>query len=323
MNTGFVAVAGGDGFVGSHVVVGLARSGMRVRLLESAPLRRPEVRRLLDAGAVELHPFQLADGDSGDCARALEGATALVHLRYRMPNAPEGLARLAEEAAINCADTSRLLAAAERAAVGHVCFASSTSVYAPSGRRVDEKAPTRTEPAYAAAKLMQEQAVDEWSRRTSGVGTVLRLSTVYGPGETVARAIPNFIRSAVLGAHITVNSSGLFDPVYVGDVALAIRLALTNPAPGVFNIGSGQTWPVLEVARLVLAVAGSSAPIETREASGEERALPDVTLATRRLGFRAPTPLRAGLAAEIAWFLDEQLRSSGTGRASAVTGRPG
>jgi nucleoside-diphosphate-sugar epimerase len=305
VNSAFVAVAGGDGFIGSHVVVSLARSGMRVRLLEYAPPRRAEVRKLVDAGVVELNPFQPADGANGDCTRALEGATALVHLRYRMPRAPEGPARLAEEVAINCADTSQLLAAAERAGVGQVCFASSTSVYTLSGHRVDENAPTRTEPAYAAAKLIQERAVEEWSRRTSGAGTVLRLSTVYGPGETVARAIPNFIRHAILGSHITVNSSGLFDPVYVADVALAIRLALTNPAPGVFNVGSGQTWPVLEVARLVVAIARSQAPIETREAAGEERALPDVTLATRRLGFSAPTPLRAGLTAEIEWFRND------------------
>jgi nucleoside-diphosphate-sugar epimerase len=276
------------------------------------------VRKLLDAGAVELNPFQSGQATDGDCARALEGATALVHLRYRMPRAPEGPARLAEEAATNCADTSQLLAAADRAEVGHVCFASSTSVYAVSGRRVAEDAPTRSQPAYAAAKLIQERAVEGWSCRTAGVGTVLRLSTVYGPGETVARAIPNFIRSAILGSHITVNSSGLFDPVYVGDVALAVQLALSNPAQGVFNIGSGQTWPVLEVARLIVAIAGCPALIETREASGEERALPDVTLATRRFGFRAPTPLQAGLASEIAWFRDHQLSASGVGRLSAA-----
>jgi nucleoside-diphosphate-sugar epimerase len=320
VNRAFVAVAGGGGFVGSHVVVALARAGMRVRLLESAVPHRPEVKRLLDAGVVELCTFQSAERGDGHCARALEGATALVHLRYRMPSAPEGPARLAEEAEINCADTFQLLAAAEKAEVGHVCFASSTSVYAPSRRRVDELAATRTEPAYAAAKLMQERAVVEWSRRTSSVGTVLRLSTVYGPGETVERAIPNFIRSAVLGSHITVNSSGLFDPVYVGDVALAVLLALSHRASGIFNIGSGQTWPVLEVARLVVAIVGSWAPIETRRGSGEDRPLPDVTLATSRLGFRASTPLQAGLAAEIAWFRDDLLRS-GAGRSSSVIGR--
>jgi nucleoside-diphosphate-sugar epimerase len=311
LSPGFVAVAGGDGFIGSHVVAALARSGMRVRLLESAPARRPEVRRLLDAGAVEVYLLQPADGDNGDWTLALEGATALVHLRYRMPRAPEGPARFAEESATNSADTSQLLAAAERAGVSHVCFASSTSVYASSGRRVAETAPTRAESAYAAAKLMQERAVEEWSRRTSGVGTVLRLSTVYGPGETVSRAIPNFIRSAIAGTPLTVNSSGLFDPVFVGDVALAVRLALTKPTPsGVFNIGSGQTWPALEVARLVAGIAGSPAPIEVREAPGEGRSLPEVTRARRRLGFQALTPLQAGLTAEIAWFRDNDFHQA-------------
>jgi len=62
----------------------------------------------------------------------------------------------------------------------------------------ETEAPSPETP-YAIAKLAAEETVQLLCAAAGSTASILRYATVYGPGETVPRAIPNFIRAVLAG----------------------------------------------------------------------------------------------------------------------------
>lgn len=271
-----VAVTGGGGFIGSHLQ-----------------------RHLLQAGAV-------VETVNATTPPPLRGLDAVVHLGYRRPAAHGFRSRLRDELRTNLLDTMRLLEAAAEGGVGHVCFASSTRVYASATRGAAEDGPIGDElTPYALAKLEQEACLLRWAHMTGGRATVLRLATVYGPGETVDRAIPNFIRAVLAGREPVVDGAGrtAFEPVFVEDVVEAVICALVRRPNGIFNVGTGIGHAPRAVASLVIRLCGADCRvIENRAVADRGGAISDVSRAAAELGFRARTPLDIGLRREIDWL---------------------
>jgi nucleoside-diphosphate-sugar epimerase len=238
----------------------------------------------------------------------------LVHLRYQPTPATNFATRVEREVELNLTPTTTLLEAAQ-SNVDFVCFASSAMVYTPPAKGVTESGPVGENVSpYALIKLSQEACVRDWSSRTGRPASILRLGTVYGPGETVSRAIPNFIRAVLSGTQPVVNGQGLepFDPIYIADVVEALIRSLERGADGTFNIGSGRGRSPVELARLVIRLCRADLGV-TEDLGAEDRGGPvgDVSRAWDVLGFRAATPIEVGVAAEIAWMRSRQAPRSG------------
>ncbi len=235
---------------------------------------------------------------------ALEGCDSLIHLRYEPPVSTEPARALVEEISANLVTTAELLAAADRAGVEWCAFASSVSLYDPSAREASESDPPRRDPApYARVKAWSEDLFRGWERlrRTA---CSLRLSTVYGPGETGHRAIPAMIEAALAGRPLRVDAEGSasFDPVFVLDVARAFTLAAEQRATGTFNIAGGHPVEVQTVARTIVALTGSTSTVDiVQSATGGQRPTCDIKRACENLGFTPSVPLEAGLTLEIDW----------------------
>lgn len=305
-----IAVTGGGGFIGEHVLRHLLAAGAEVELLGPTPLKRPMVSSLVANKVVGYLPAALT-ADRADLAEALHDCDSLVHLHYARPPVKGFWSRVVDEVNANLLLTLRLLDAAELARVGQVCLASSVQVYTPPARGVAEDGPVGWPVSpYGLVKIEQESFFRMWGQRAGRPASILRLSTVYGPGETVDRAIPNFIRAAQAGTQPVVSGLGaaVFDPVYVGDVAEAISLALANRACGTFNIGTGRGWSSREVAALVIRLCQADCDI-AEDLAEPDRGGPvcDVSRAESVLGFKAATPLEVGLQHEIDWLHDPAL----------------
>lgn len=192
-------------------------------------------------------------------------------------------------------------------------FTSTARVYPTTGLN-REDGPLAPTDAYALAKLWQEELVRAWSADTRRPATVLRLTTVFGPGEPIRRAIPNFIRDALLGRPPRVEGDGSqpFAPVDVADVVATIRTAVERRARGAFNLG-GSPLPVAEAARMVAELCGLGSAIAPCPFLRQRpNPLCDTSRASAELGFR-PHPLREGLAREVDWFRSLGRQSAGGG----------
>jgi UDP-glucose 4-epimerase len=302
-----IALTGGGGFIGSHLVARMVAAGMDVTLVGPDTGKSRYVASLVARGAVKFFRCDGTFGDEDLLPRVLEGTDALVLLRYVMPTPASLPQRMLDEFDVNVAPTIRLLRAALDS-TPHIVFASSVSVYGePERPHVREDDTPRPLTPYAVAKLACEHAIAHLAAAAGRSATILRYATVYGPGETVPRAIPNFIRATLSGAQPRVNGSGLDerDYVHVADVVDATLAAMRRRASGVYNVGTGIGTATVDVARLVIRATGSSvAPVcaGARESLPPSRIICDTEAARSGLGFVARRSLAQALPEEIGWF---------------------
>jgi nucleoside-diphosphate-sugar epimerase len=306
-----LAVLGADGFVGSRVTQTALAAGAEVAAI---CVRSPW--RLEQLGVVPSRLVQVEDGcwwdryGLGTVIGALSGADALALLAYEPPERREGPDALKHELRVNAGGAAHVAELAEILGV-RVVFASSADVYGPgAGSPVDESVEPRPVTPYAAAKLVAEERLAEASN-----AVCLRLSTVFGPYEHAARAIPAFMRALAAGEQPVVHGDGsdVRDYAYVGDVADAIVRCALDPAAfeaaaPVVNVGSGTGRSTLEVLDAVAAAMGVPAdPRHVRSERPPSRLVLDVSRARAALGYENRTSFEEGLAAEAAAMAQEAL----------------
>jgi len=163
---------------------------------------------------------------------------------------------------------------------------------------------------YDEAKRFSEAAVMAY-HRYHGVNThLVRIFNTYGPRlqSNDGRVISNFLMQALRGEPLTVYGDGSQTRsfCYVSDLIEGIvRLSRSNEATPV-NIGNPVEWTILECAREVLAVTGSTAQVEFNDLPVDDpaRRKPDISKAKALLGWEPKVSLREGLEKSLSFFED-------------------
>jgi dTDP-glucose 4,6-dehydratase len=153
-------------------------------------------------------------------------------------------------------------------------------------------------------------------RNSHGVDTaIVRIFNTFGPRMRPrdGRAIPTFIRQALVNEPITVAGDGsqTRSVCYVDDLIEGILRLLDCGHPGPMNIGNPQELTVLELAERIRALAGSSSPIVFVPRPQDDPTVrqPDIGLARHTLGWEPKVDIDDGLARTIHWFREhKQLR---------------
>ena len=230
---------------------------------------------------------------------ALEQVEVVAHLGGEVLRAADPAAdHLLRSVQVNVEGTAHLLAALPRSLAGF-CYASTLDVYgSPTSCPVREDHLPRPGTYYAASKLAAESLLGVWSARAGVPLAVLRLSHVYGPGDTSAKAIPSFLRACMRGQRPVVlgDGSDVRDYVYVDDVADAVARAVERRAAGIFNVASGAGTSIRELLSIVQAVTGAEAEPEWRPASRPPSTIVlDITRARTVLEWEPRIALAEGL----------------------------
>lgn len=159
--------------------------------------------------------------------------------------------------------TARLLAAAIRAGVKRFIYLSTAHVYAsPLVGTITEDACPRNQHPYATSHLAGENVVLGASQRGQIEGIVLRLSNAFGAPmhkdvNCWALLANDLCRQAVRDGTMILRTSGLQqrDFIAISQVCRAIDHLSSCEAdalpPGIFNVGSGVSQSVLELAQLI------------------------------------------------------------------------
>jgi UDP-glucose 4-epimerase len=267
-----VAVTGGAGFLGSHVVEELLRRGHRVHAVDD--LSGGSVQNL---AAVATHPrlrVTVASVAEPATAQAVcAAADAVLHFAgvvgvRRLADDPLGVMQ-ANQRSAEC-----VFAAAAAARIG-VLFSSSSEVYG-RGRvpfaedePVSPGVPEGPRGSYACAKAYAEWLAFGHAARAGMPVVVARLFNTVGPRQTGdhGMVLPRFVQQARAGLPLTVYGDGRQTRCFahVGDVARALLdLAAAPAAVGrIVNVGSDDEIAVRALAELVRARSGSRSPIET------------------------------------------------------------
>ena len=307
---GQALVTGGAGFVGSHVVAGLIAQGTRVRVVDNLSTGREH--NLADS-SVEFVAGDIRDPEV--LSAAMQGVRWVFH-QAAMVSVPASMDDPLGCYEVNLQGTLRVLWAAYQAGVQRVVVASSAAVYGEASVPVEEESPKRPLSPYASSKLAMEQAAQLFTR-AYGLPTVcLRYFNAYGPRQRpdspYAAVIPAFIGAMLEGRPATIHGEGdqSRDFVYIGDVVRANLLAAERPEAtgGVFNIGSGVSVTILELAGFLQGLFPQApAPIHGPSREGDIRFSKAVMdRAAQALGYRPEVGMLEGLRSTVEWFRQER-----------------
>jgi len=174
---------------------------------------------------------------------------------------------------------------------------------APESLPIAEDAPLRPGNPYAFSKVAAEEACRYYAKDFGVPTIILRPFNIYGPGQDERFLIPTLVKQALAPDVETVelaDGEPRRDYVHLDDVARAVVVAaLRREKAGVFNVGSGRSHSVMEVARLILDAAGVAKPVVDRRQTRPNEIMDtvaDISAAARGLGWRPRTSLEAGLA---------------------------
>jgi UDP-glucuronate decarboxylase len=97
-------------------------------------------------------------------------------------------------------------------------------------------------------------------------------------------------------------------------------MAFEGQLPGAVNLGNPNELTVGDLVKRVIAMTGSRSAVVRRPLPVDDprRRKPDITRATKLLGWQPRTNLEAGLKSTVAWFADEQERERSQNRKAAL-----
>jgi len=170
---------------------------------------------------------------------------------------------------------------------------------------VAEDAPAEPHSPYTASRLLAERLCRDYHRDYAVPVDVLRIFNAYGPGQRGDFVVPVVVAGALAGRIELAAPDPRRDFVHVDDVACAFALAATRTTAtcDVFNVGTGTSRSIAEVAETAARIAGRGAPVVYTGARREHDvadARADAGKAARILGWRPSIRFEDGLAALIA-----------------------
>jgi dTDP-glucose 4,6-dehydratase len=145
--------------------------------------------------------------------------------------------------------------------------------------------------------------------RYHGLNTrIVRIFNTYGPRMRIGdgRVVPNFITQALKGEPLTVYGEGeqTRSFQYVDDLVVGIQRLLESEEHLPVNIGNPHEMTVLQFAKKILELTGSTSPIVYKPLPQDDPQVrqPDITKAKKILGWEPKVNLEEGLAKTIEYF---------------------
>jgi UDP-glucose 4-epimerase len=306
-----IAVTGGAGFIGSHVVDVLADAGNDVLVIDDFSTGREEnLERQRRNPNVTVERADITDAPT--MLRLLRGVDLVYHLAVQCLRV--SLYDPTYVHAVNATGTLNLCIAAREQNVKRFVYVSSSEVYG-SARRVPmrEDHPLHPTTPYAASKLAGEAYALSFANTHGLSVVVVRPFNAYGPREhhegASGEVIPRFTLRAMCGEAPVIFGDGeqTRDFTWVEDTAAGIVRAGTcdRLAGKVVNIAFGQEVTIRRVAELVLQAVGRTdlSVVHAEDRPGDvRRHFADVSRARRLLGISPSVSIEEGISRYVAWL---------------------
>ncbi len=297
-------VTGGAGFIGSCIVEKLVKKGEKVRVLDNFSTGKMKY----------LTPFKnkikIIKGDVRslqDVKKAVKGVDYIIHLAaFRSVEQSVEQPKLVYDN--NVTGTINILEQAKSESVKKVVFASSSSVYGDVKTSKSQKEPDSDfailQSPYALGKLTAEKYCELYSDVYNLPTICLRYFNVYGPNmnsNKYSLVMESFIEGIKQSKAVEIHWDGKQsrDFIFVEDVAdITISSALKkNISHGVYNIGSGCAFSVLEILSTLEKIAGKKVKriSKPKRAGDVRKTLSNVNKAKKEISFRVKTNLEQGI----------------------------
>ncbi len=280
-----IAVTGGRGFVGSHLVSALRAAGHGVRTLDLA--------NGLDVCNSQVVHSALAD------------AQVVVHLAawadlYEAHRDPVRAVR------VNVFGTAVVAGAAQVLGL-RLVHGSTACVY---GNQLAYPTPESAVPnpteIYAQTKLAAEQVIQGFISSHNLDATIVRFPGVYGEGLRGALAIARFFERAASDGVLEVHGNGLQTrtPIHVDDLVGGLLRIIERPdVHGLMNLGTSEEVSAVELAHRIRAIVGRGRVEHVAQRLPQTyREIVDWSKAREVLGWKPEISLDEGLLRVWRWW---------------------
>ncbi len=293
-----VFIAGGGGFIGSHLVDTLLKRGDQVFVYDSfvtGSLENLPIHSQLTVETADVLNFE-------DLSQALchFGPDVVVHL-FVEPVAPP---MPWNEIDTNIGGTYNLIEASIKADVKHIFYLQTAMIY---GIREDKPIPLTDEVAPPNPYSVTKFAAERFIRNSPIPWTVLRVSSHYGPRNyTGCPSI--FFKNLSEGKHTWISDS-LRSLGYIDDLLEVIPNILTLKGLYQFSSG-GMEYPILEIYLTMAKIMGKDpkCTVIPRQADSMPHMLVDDSFIRETLDINPKTPLQKGLEETIAYYTKHGIR---------------
>jgi nucleoside-diphosphate-sugar epimerase len=185
-------------------------------------------------------------------------------------------------------------------------YVSSSMVYGDFDNNVTELYNCAPQGQYGIMKLMGENLVKDYTRRSCFAHVIIRPSAVYGEFDVEDRVVSKFMLSALRGEVLKVNGANeTLDFTYVEDAAAGIVGATLSPnaVNRTYNITKSRSTTLLEAAQTVLKIAGGGTlTVNDRDLDFPSRGALSIDAARRDFGFNPQVDVEEGFQRYHDWF---------------------
>ncbi|MGD0781130.1 MAG: NAD-dependent epimerase/dehydratase family protein [Dehalococcoidales bacterium] len=305
-----VLVTGGAGFIGSNVVKLLLSENCQVRVLDNLSSGYKKNIQGLDV--------DFTQGDIRDASfveRLCQGVDVVFHLAASVGR-QKSLDHPREDSEVNLIGTTNILEGSRKAGVRRVVYTSSAAIFGELlTMPIAEDHPQNPDSPYGVSKLAGEKQVLCYGGLYDITVVCLRYFNVYGINQrydAYGNVIPIFANRIYGRQNLTIYGDGeqTRDFVNVKDVAMVNYLSATvAERSGVYNIGSGSSITINELARIMKTVSGKDVPVvyEPQRPADVRHCRADISKARQELGFNPGSDLEAGLVEYLEWFRKGQI----------------
>lgn len=335
-----ILVTGAAGFIGAAVVARLLQRGDTVVGVDDLngyydpALKRARLARLNRLGAAQsqgggawhFRQLSVVDADGVAALFAHERPRAVLHLaaqagvRYSLENPALYLQS-------NLVGFGHVLEGCRHNGVGHLVYASSSSVYGGNGQMPFRESQPVNHPVslYAATKKANELMAHTYSHLYGLPATGLRFFTVYGPWGRPDMAPMLFAQAILAGAPIQVFNHGQMrrDFTYIDDIVEGVVRCLDKPATAsddfdasapdpatswaphrLFNLGNSEPVALMEFIGLLEQAFGRQAikDFQPLQPGDVEATAADTAQLEQWVGFRPATPIALGVERFACWY---------------------
>ena len=288
------AVTGGAGFIGSHLVKNLVEHGNEIIVIDNLNTgKKKNIEKFSEK--INFFKVDIRDFDAiEDILKNIDGifheaALASVQDSFRIPD---------EFFDVNVKGTENIFKIGKKLGI-KVVYASSSSVYGnPTRIPIKESDGKNPFNPYAKTKLEDDKLAEKYANNDLKV-IGMRYFNVFGPRQSkeYAGVIKLFLERIQQGLSPLINGDGLQvrDFVYVDDVVNANILAMESDVDAeFFNIGTGNTISILDLATMIIKFSGLKLkPIHQQTVPGDVKSTQaDITKAKMMLKWKPTTSLK-------------------------------
>jgi UDP-glucuronate decarboxylase len=312
-----ILVTGGSGFIGSHLCRRLLALGHDVLVVDNfSSSSRRNIRDLLADPGFELMRHDVT-------FPLYVEVDQIYHLAC--PASPVFYQKDPVQTTKTCVHGSINMLGLARRAGARILLASTSEVYGDPEVHPQQESywgnvnPIGIRSCYDEGKRCAETLFFDYRRQHGMPVKVARIFNTYGPAMLPddGRVVSNFIVQALRGQPLTVFGDGSQSRsfCYVDDLVTGLIALMDSPpeVTGPVNLGNPGEFTMLELARLVQELTGTSVPLERRPLPADDpvRRKPDITLARELLGWEPTVDLADGLKRTVEYF--REALSAGAG----------